>query len=149
MAEAGQVEIPLTAGVDLKATLTGDRKYVLVRDKALPDSPWRLYRTDTRAEGTAIPYEPSAREVNVIGRTIYYVVDDAEGGSGAIVLKARSLDAGNILWEKSFRRLGKKTLPKPPRPGAAQPVVRADGPQLFLNRCALGSRLRQPGGKPV
>jgi hypothetical protein len=111
--------VQLASGVRLKATLTGDRTYVLVHDEALPDSPWRLYPIDPQAKEATIPYEASAREVNVVGGTIYYMVDDAERGPEAVVLKARSLDTGNILWERGLGPLRKRALPKPPRPGAA------------------------------
>jgi hypothetical protein len=111
--------VQLASGVRLKATLTGDRRYVLVHDEALPDSSWRLYPIDPRAKAAAIPYEASAREVNVVGGTIYYMVDDPERGPGAVVLKARSLDTGNLLWKKSLGPLRKRALPRPPPPGAA------------------------------
>ena len=104
-----------TAEIDLE---TGHARMLPAPSASAPPAPVSAgpHAAETGVEVAQMLHEPGAREPCIIGRRLYYFVDQIPPDAGAPTarLMARDIDTGALLWEQAFAQ-PQMSMPPPLR----------------------------------
>jgi hypothetical protein len=106
--------VPLARGRGLVAQVTPDGCHVLVHQEPARagDDAWRVFAATSGVKVATVTHDAGAGWPAVIGRRLFYVVQQTEGTVRRRALRARELASDALAWELS---LGERTISAAPQ----------------------------------